>query len=103
MTDRVEFRKSGGRWNRTGDIYHNTSFELVELKVKLLELVAEIDEYVDAFSAEGQLDFEIAQRMSILSSRAQAAGMLAAMWHDQTSRYYKEREQIESIKSRQGY
>jgi len=98
MSDHIEFIKDGRSWFRRGDASGNVSFSLVELRIKLMELVDEIDAIVDAASAEGQLNYEIAQRMNRLASRAHAAGMVSDMWNNQNSRFYKEREAIEGLR-----
>ena len=101
MSNEFVFRKDGRTWQRTGDLAGLTSMDMVELRIKLMDVVDLIDERVDAYSAEGQLSFEIGSRMNRLASRAHAAGMLAAMWHDQNSRFYKERLVLEQMKKEQ--
>ena len=101
MSDVITFHKDGKTWMRTGDIAGNTSLSMVELRLKLMDLVDELDHHIDAYSAEGQLNYEIAGRMSRLASKAQAAGMLSAMWNDQQNRFYRERVLIEGLRSGQ--
>lgn len=102
MSTTFTFRKDGRTFVREGNLAGLTSMQMVELRLKLMDLVDEIDERVDTLSAEGQLEYEIAARMNRLASRAHAAGMLAAMWHDANSRFYKERLVLEQMRHEKG-
>jgi len=101
MSDVITFHKDGKTWARQGDISGLTSMSMVELRLKLMDLVDELDHHIDAYSAEGQLNYEIAGRMGRLASQAQAAGMLSAMWNDQQNRFYRQRVLIEELRSGQ--
>ena len=103
MSDRICFAKDGNTFNREGNLGGLNSLILIELRLKLMDLIDEIDALVDTRSAEGQLNYEIASRMGKLAARAHAAGMLSAMWNDQQNRFYRERQAIEALKHVQGH
>ncbi len=90
----ITFKETGADWQRQGAPSGLSQMQLVNLKIKMVETINEIDGLIDEVSAEGAIKREVARRMRNIAAQAQAAGQMSQMWNDQNNRFYKQRVAI---------